>query len=371
LRIFQICRELSRHHELTLLSLCETKREFYSWLPQDGVFRRIERVWLPKWRSLLNVFAALPTRIPLQVAYYQSNAFRKKIDKLLPFHDLCLAHLIRTGEYVRYASVPKILEMTDAISMSYQRMREVNVQWSLKSWAYRIEADRLSRYERMAIRDFQITSLVSNVDRKFLLKDQECQHVIVCSNGVDCNILPFHNRDNSKPVVIFIGNMISLSNLDACMYFAKNVLPLVRKEIECVFRVVGRIKPKDASILEAIDGVEVVPNVQNIAEAAADARVGLAPIRFGAGIQNKVLEYMALGLPVVSSPIALEGLDAKVEQHLLIAVTPEEYVKHLCRLWSDSFLRNQLALAAHAYVLSNHSWSKCLLPLIEKIDEML
>lgn len=370
LRIYEICRELARHHEITLLSLCETQEELHARPPDDGVFKRIEKVWLPKLRSVLNVLAAVPTSTPLQIAYYKSDVFAKKLQDLLPEHDVCLAHLIRTGEYIRNASIPTVLEMTDAISMNYLRFGKLGVRRGMKSWIYQAEANRLFAYEKSVIDDFSSVVLVSDIDRDFLTESRVGKNMIVCSNGVNLDQLPFLDRQASKPIAAFIGNMTSIQNLDACFYFAEEILPLVRQRIDCRFRAVGRISLGDSRRLAAIEGVEVVGNVQNIAEAVCDARVGIAPVRLGAGVQNKVLEYMALGLPVITSPIALEGLQARAGIDLLVAATPEEYLSQISLLWQDVVLRSSLSKAGLNYVREHHSWSECLKPIVDVVNEL-
>jgi len=367
LRIFEICRELARHNDLTLLSLCESQVEMVSIPPEDGVFKRIERVLLPKWRSVLNALAALPRGTPLQIAYYQSSAFANRVQALLPEHDICLAHLVRTGHYVRQAKIPTVLEMTDAISMNYKRVRELKQARGLKSWVYRFEANRLLRYERSALEEFDAVTLVSELDRDFLLDGRRGDNVVVCSNGVDLEALPFRDRRISEPVAAFIGNMTSIQNLDACFYFAEEILPLVRDRLQCKFRVVGRIKTGDARRLSAIEGVEVLCNVANVADAVGNARVGVAPVRLGAGVQNKVLEYMALGLPVITSPVALEGLQAQADVDLLVAATPEEFASQLETLWHDEVLRAELAASGLRYVEEHHSWARRLQPLVDSL----
>lgn len=367
LRIYEICRELSRHHDLSLLSLCESKEEMRSVPPGDGIFAKIERVFLPKWRSVLNVLAAVPGQTPLQIAYYQSAEFAERVGKLLSEHDVCIAHLIRTGHYVREAGKPVILEMTDAISLNYKRVGELKKARGFRSWVYRFEAERLLRYERAALESFAAVTLVSELDRAFLLDGRRGDNVLVCSNGVDLDALPFRDRRISEPVVAFIGNMSSIQNLDACFYFAEEILPRVRARLRCTFRAVGRIKPSDARRLGAIEGVEVFGNVASIPDAVGNARVGIAPVRLGAGVQNKVLEYMALGLPVITSPVALEGLQARAGVDLLVASTPEEYVAQLEALWHDEALRTRLAASAYRYVREHHSWAGRLQPLLEQV----
>lgn len=101
LRIFEICKELSKNYDLTLASLCESKSEVEYDLPEDGVFKNVHRVYLPKWKSYLNCIVALPQDKPLQVAYYSSLKFRRLVNKLSESHNIILPHLIRTADYAK------------------------------------------------------------------------------------------------------------------------------------------------------------------------------------------------------------------------------------------------------------------------------
>lgn len=372
LRIYQVCRELAKRHELTLLSLCETRSEMTAPPPSDGVFSRVERIYLPSWKSALNALMALPTSTPLQIAYYKSRQYKKRLADLLPEQDVCLAHLIRMGEYVRNVSgLPRVLEMTDAISLNYQRLRDVGQKRNYKSWVYSLEAERLLNYEKRIIREFESIALVSETDRDFLLDGERLVSVVVCSNGVDLSNFECRGRITTKPVIGYIGNMTSLQNLDACLYFIEQVLPLLRTHLDVTFRVVGKIHEGDAARLRAHSGVEVTGLVPSVADAVADVRVGVCPVRIGAGVQNKVLEYMALGLPTVTSSIGLEGFSAINGEDVLVADSPEAYLAHIQRLWKDEDFAYELARNGRRYVESKHDWSARLAPLMERIDVLL
>ncbi len=370
LRIYHLCRELAQSCTLTLLSLCQTTAELNSALPDDGIFAQVERLYLPYWRSAFNVLRALTGRQPLQVAYYHSREFGRRLQELLPQHDVCLAHLIRTGDYVRHAGKPKVLEMTDAISLNYRRIPDSSLLSSARALIYHLEAKRLQDYERGILNDFDLVSLVSDADRKYLLEGRTLDHVLVCSNGVDLSRLPYSERAAPERVVAFIGNMTSMQNLDACQYFAEAVLPMLRRRGDYKLRAVGRIRQGDARRLERFDGVEVRGNVSSVADSVGNAGVGVAPVRIGAGVQNKVLEYMALGLPVVSSPIALEGLTARPGRELLVADQPEGYVAQIEKLFIDRNYATRLARAARVYVERYHSWSDQLAAFVAKVHQL-
>ena len=372
LRIYEICKELSKNYDLTLLSLCETQEELNSALPTDGVFSQVERVYLPKWRSALNSLFALPFATPLQIAYYRSSAFAQRVDQLIDQHDLCLAHLIRTGDYVRQSRIPTVLEMTDARSLNYQRVKALRGNRQIKSLIYKVEANRLLAYERRVLKDFASVSLVSDTDRAFLCEGLDTGgNVFVASNGVNLEQFPYRARRNSEPTAVFIGNMTSVQNMDAALYFAEEILPRARAKMPLKYRVIGRIKPADIKLLERYEGVEVVANVANVNAAIGEARVGVAPIRLGAGIQNKVLEYMAAGLPVITSSIGLEGLSARPGVDILVADTPDQYVARLSDLWANEELQLSLGRNGFEYVRAHHSWTAKLKVLVDEVERLV
>ena len=171
LRIFEICRELSKTYSLTLLSLCETYDE-YDWIiPDDGVFNTVERVYLSKKRSYFNSLCALATTKPLQVAYYNSFEFSKKIKKLSSTHDLVIGHLIRVAPYMENLSIPKVLELTDAISLNYSRIQGIGKHSRIMKVIYKLEKSRVLKYEKKAVLKCDLSSLVSIIDRDYLISN--------------------------------------------------------------------------------------------------------------------------------------------------------------------------------------------------------
>ena len=370
LRIHALCRALSERFELTLLSLCESELEL-NVEPTDQIFSSIERVLLPKWRSWLNCLAALPTRTPLQVAYYNSPLFRQKYEALVEKHDIVLCHLVRTAEYARHAPVPRVLEMTDAISLNYTRVRETASRANLRTWIYNIEQKRLLDYERAVSESFNLNVLVSDVDSRYLIDNGvKKERLLVCGNGVDTVALPYQFSHGSKRIV-FIGNMTTLQNLDAAYWFGSQVMPLLLAKLpEARFEVVGRIGAEETRRLAKLPGVHVTGAVKSVPEAVKGAAIGVCPMRLGAGIQNKVLEYMALGLPTVSSQVGLEGIEAQVGRDLVLAATAQEYADSIAELFNNQELSETLSRNGRNLVEAHYSWNSQLRTAMNKITQL-
>ena len=357
-----------REHSLTLLSLCSTHEEMIC-DPEPGIFTEVHKVYLPRHRSYWNALAALPGRRPLQLAYYSSAEFQRKVDQLVPRHDAVLAHLIRTGQYIatRHDGVPRVLLMADAISMTYQRMARLPRSFSLWPLLYHTEIRRLEACERRLPKAFDQTWLHSDVDCYFLGLEQS--RIKIVPMGVDLADFPFR-KSSDGDVVAFIGNMSSSMNLDACRHFICDMLPNLRSKAEIRFRVIGSCPPSVKSELEKHPGVEVTGRVDRIVDATGGVFCGVCPLRGGAGIQNKILNYLALGIPCVTSEIGLEGLRAKDGRDLLVYKSVDEGVDMILALRRDARLRFDLASNGRRFVESEHDWATVYRRIQDEVSDL-
>jgi len=372
LRIYEVCKELSKKYSITLASLCESEAEMNMQLPDDGVFNDVHRVHLPRSHSIFNCVLGLPSNTPLQVCYYNSKSFKKLIEKLAPEHDLVLSHLVRMADYVKEIEMPKIIEMTDAISMNYERVVTTKNNAGLRGTIYKVEFERLNKYEKEIANFFDHTVFVSQFDKEYLYKGNKnhYERSIVASNGVDLEKFPYDFSQNNKEI-IFIGNLFSAQNYDAAHWFAENVMPKLLEHGDFNFKVIGRITEAKQRKLESYQGVYCTGSVDNVAHSAKGAIAGICSVRLAAGVQNKILEYMALGIPTITSTIGLEGIEAQPEQDLLVADNEKEYVDSILYLVKNKGFAEKISLLGRSYVLEHHSWKSKLLPIVNKIEELI
>jgi glycosyltransferase involved in cell wall biosynthesis len=373
LRIMEICKSLSNSYDLTLLSLCDSEEEFKSEMPIDGIFTSIHKVFLPTWHSYWNCIRFFFSGLPLQIIYYKSKVFENKVSELVKTHSAIFSHLVRTSDYIQGIDVPVVVEMTDAISLNYDRLLRVNKAWffNLKSLLYVLERYRLNAYERNAHRNYKLLCFVSQTDLDYLYGQSVPNNVMVCGNGVDFKSLIYRFNYSPEPLIAFIGNMNSLPNQDAVLWFVKNVMPLLVKTAPFRFRVIGRVPKKFRSKFSNPIHIEFSGEVDSVADETRDCFVGVCPVRFGAGVQNKVLEYMALGLPTVSSRIGAEGFSFIEHEHLMIADDPRDVADVILKIWNDREFAEQLTLNARVYIENSYSWGKSLEPLLLRIGTFL
>lgn len=376
LRIVQVAQALSDRFALDLVSLSDVPEEQLPPAPAgEHPFGRIDCVHLPHWRSIWNCLLALPTRTPLQIAFYRSPAFARLVAERAPRYDALLFHLARTVPYCpRGPRPPAVVELTDAISLNYHRIRTTQGVHGLRSVVFGLEQPRIARYEAELLRQVDLGVLVSPVDRAYLAghAPESREKLMVCANGIDLSRYPQHPHEASSTTVAFVGNLHSLQNFDAALWFAREVLPRLRAtDPRFVFKVIGRIPPREQAQLARLEGVQVTGEVAEISSHLAHALCGVCPIRLGAGIQNKILEYMASGLPALVSTVGLEGLKARVGDEVILADRPEQYVHTILDLRAGRLDGVRLAQAARRYVERHHNWQRNLQPLVDTMARMI
>ena len=323
------------------------------------VCRRIATVRLPWWRGYANTALSLPTRAPMQVAYYRSPEMARLVQKrvLREHYDLVYTHLIRMAEYARGLPVPKVIGLQVSQALNLQRMVD-NVGDPARRFFYRIEADKVRPYEAGLCRDFDRVFLVGQRDIEELQKSAPVTNALVQPHGQD---VPAHARlaaaRREPGAIVMSGVMATYTNVDAATWFAREIFPLVEREVpEASFWIVGRQPQREVQALARPPRVVVTGEVPDVSDWLLRAEVGVAPLRIGAGMQNKLVQAMAAGLPVVATPIANEGIAATPDLHLWLRDEPRAFADAVITLLRDRSTRERLGAAARSYVERHWTW---------------
>lgn len=365
LRIVNIAREFAQSCDVDLLCLATNNAK-----APDSIapFSAIHTVPFSRVRGAIRVLHAALWGGPLQVALYGEPAMYRTLEALTPDYDAVIAHLIRAGQFVRHYE-RAYLEMTDALSMNYERTGRQRGIPFWKRFIYRFEGDRVRNYEDTLLRKFTATFVVSKADQNYLLSrnPQAINGILVAPNGVEL-LAPHDLRALKRPVIGFIGSMGYLPNIDACKYFVQEVLPILRARMpDLTFRIIGRGPAGVLRGFAEIAGVEVTGEVPSIEQAMRGCFAGVAPIRIAAGLQNKVLEYMAMGVPAVISDICSAAIGGTPGRDLMVAADAVEFAAHLSELWNDSMLRCNIGRSGHLFVKEMFSWSSQLAPIAQSV----
>lgn len=236
-----------------------------------------------------------------------------------------------------------------------------------RTWLYRLEGRRLRTIERGLPRWTRAVSVVSRAEADIYDAIAGPGAATVATNGVDLDY--FTPREGmTDRACAFVGAMDYLPNVDATVWFAREAWPAIRAKFpDAEFRIIGRKPAPAVRGLAALPGVTVVGPVPDVRPHVAAAAVVVAPLRLARGLQNKVLEALAMGKPVVAAQAALTALRAEPGRHLLRAKEPAEWADAVGGLFADPDRRRDLGAAGRRFVEEHHHWDRCLEPLLDKV----
>jgi glycosyltransferase involved in cell wall biosynthesis len=222
---------------------------------------------------------------------------------------------------------------------------------------YTLERPRIERYERWVATHFDETWLISEHDRSVLAKNCPDANIQVVRNGVDTKSLYPTDKSEISNRLILVGHMGVFHNVDAAIFLARHILPIVCAEIpDTHLQIVGTAPNAKVRALVSIPNVEVTGYVPDLNEALNQSAAFVAPLRFAAGVQNKVLEAMAAGCPVITTPLVNQGIGAQHGRELLIAEGAQETANTIIHLLRDEKLRTELGKSARIFVQKHYNW---------------
>jgi len=267
---------------------------------------------------------------------------------------------------VELAGVPKIVDLVDVDSQKWADYADG--ARGPKRWLYRVEAARVRKLESDLPKWTRAVAMVSRAEADVYDSFAGPGAATVAANGVDLEYFRPASSVSDRTTCVFVGAMDYRPNVDAVAWFAREVWPRVRARYpQAEFRIVGRKPAPAVQRLAELPGIVITGPVLDVRPHVASATVIVAPLRLGRGIQNKVLEAMAMGQALVAAPAALAALKAQTGVHLLAAAKPEEWADAVCGLFANRDRRRELGVAARQYVEEHHHWETCLEPLMKKV----
>jgi polysaccharide biosynthesis protein PslH len=364
IRSYGFVSQLSKEHDVTILALCSTKREAtdIQTLQNEG-FHVIAVADKRRWK-LLRTIQALPTNKPLQVAFDASPEFRQAIYKQLSTGQFDLVHVefIRSlGALPDTLSIPTIWDAVDCISLLYKHGARFSATPMLR-WMGAIEARRTRAYERLQLSRFRRILVTSERDRAALLTiappGTECAEITVLAHGVDQEYCRPYTGKRHPETLVFSGKMSFHANIAGVLHLVNEIMPLIwQKRPGVKLIIAGSNPPKAVRRLAQDPRIEVTGYVHDMRPYIEQAQIAVCPLPYAVGIQNKILEAMALGTPVVASSHAAAGLLATDEQVLLIADQPSTFAASVLHLLEDEDQWTHLSRNGLAYIATYHNWT--------------
>ena len=354
-RAYYQIRHLSERHSVTLLALTTKDNIARYRLELEKLGVRTIIVQLNRFRSSLNLLRNVFSPTPFEVSYFFTKIFLHKLGCTATDGAFDIAHF-QLPIMIPYAAslegIPTVVDFIDAPTVNLTRRYRHRQFWMkpLRS----VELSRMARYEAQTGDSITGALVTSDADKKAM---HISSPVSVNPSGVDLHAFPYVCQRRQQSTLIFSGNMADLTNIDAVMSFYRNIFPLIRKKRDDLrFYVVGANPPyyiRRLSKDERVIVTGLVPDVHRYQEAST---ISICPSSLGAGLQNKVLEAMASGTPVVATSAAVAGMDVVPGQHLLTADSASEFAGRVLDLLDNEPQQRSLASEARQLVESKYTW---------------
>tara|TARA_B100001057_G_scaffold407062_1_gene420758 strand:- start:1850 stop:3013 length:1164 start_codon:yes stop_codon:yes gene_type:complete len=357
LRIYHQLKELSKHHKIYLCAIKsplskehKISREVLNEFCEEVYFIN-QSLFLTLFNLLKSFFNALPFQTALFTEFRAKKRVNHLIDKIEPDHIYC--QLTRAAEYVKDRKEAKTLDYMDAFSKGMERR-------ALKSniftkWLYKLESLKQKNYEKTIFEVFDTHIIISEEDKKHINHPKRDQIHIV-PNGVDFN---HFSPKNAKPKydLVFVGNMGYAPNVDAAVFLCRDILPKIHEKIPNAKILIAGAQPTIKVTNLKSDHVKVSGWIEDIRNAYSESKIFIAPMRMGTGLQNKLLEAMAMEKACITTPIANNTLKAP-EGTILVGETVEELTQHCIHLIENESVRNKCAKEGKKFVERTYKWTE-------------
>jgi sugar transferase (PEP-CTERM/EpsH1 system associated) len=361
IRSFHQIRYLSSKHRVSLACLIDEREDLRHIEPLKGYCTTIDAVYTNKNFARLKAVTMMLGDKPLSVAFFHSRRLQKKIARRIRNEkfDKIIIFSSAMAEYVR--DVPDIPKVIDFVDLDSEKWRVyADYQLGAASWTYGLEARRLARYEEEVASAFDHSIFVSQAEASVFQQRVNSRRVSVIPNGVDLDYFGSNNRDRlctDLPVIVFAGTMDYFPNVDAVRYFCNEIFPLILNAFPGVqFYIVGRNPTRVVRELNCQRRVIVTGAVPDVRPFLAKSSVAIAPFRIARGVQNKILEAMAMSLPVVGTSLAFQGIQATPADGIRIADDPKAFAQDVAKLLKDHDLYLQCSRQVRKYVEREHRW---------------
>lgn len=370
IRAFHLLRYLSEHYRVYLGAFVDDPED---WQYQQTLANYCQECLLvplhphlAKLRSLQGFITGQALTLP----YYRNHRLSRWVRAVVELSDITLAVGVSAavGPYIEQVQPQLercVLDLVDIDSDKWCQYAR-HKRWPM-SWVYQREGERLLAYERHAAATFAACLFVSSAEARLFRRyaSAHADKISYYNNGVDSAFFapehPFANpyAAADSPVIVFTGAMDYWPNVDAVCWFSRQILPQIRQQFGAVrFYIVGGKPTDEVQKLAELEGITVTGRVDDVRPYIAWSAVSVAPMRVARGVQNKVLEAMAMAKPVVVTPMGLEGIEALDGEQVRVAEDEQHFAQVVTELLQGQ--QPQLGAAARRLVQNAFSWQQSL-----------
>jgi len=364
---------MAARHEVDLFTLADDASDLAH---KPVLLRHCRRVTVARLNPRVARLRSIPyllTRKPLTIPYFYSTELHSEIRKAITerSYDRVFVYCSAMAQYVESTGgIPVVTDFVDVDSDKW-RQYATFTGWPLSA-VYRREGWALRQFERQVCERSACVLVTTGREAALVGQISDRARVHVVPNGVDTEYFKpaAQGPDPGRPTVGFTGDMSYFPNVEAVTYFARKVLPLIRRSVpDTQFLIVGRNPGRKVKILAEIDGVEVTGFVPDVREYLARMQVAVAPFSIAAGIQNKILEAMAFGIPVVCTSRTAQGLSSEAAGAVEMADDAGEMAAKIANLLLDPKLARARGIQGRRKVAAEYRWDRSLGRLLQLLED--
>jgi sugar transferase (PEP-CTERM/EpsH1 system associated) len=361
IRPFNMIRHLHESgHEVTVCSLARSQAEVDE---GNGIAPHCTAYHISRVEESLQwarMIVRLPIAAPSSMGYFRSSELKRTIDRLLAHQrfDLIFAHCSSVAQYVEHVrGIPKILDFGDMDSQKW--LEYANYKPFPLSLGYVLEGTKMLWAEKRLARKFDLCTATTRAEWETLQSYATGGLTDWFPNGVDAQFFSPVAGAYDADTISFIGRMDYYPNQECMARFCRDVWPLLKSRRPAMkMSIVGADPTPTMRALGELPGITVTGSVPDVRPHVRASALMVAPLGIASGTQNKILEAMAMGVPVVTSRLAAGGVDAEPNSHFLVADSPEEVAQAVFRIIENRTERDRLAVAGRDRMLSHHAWPR-------------
>lgn len=374
IRPFNMIRHFSTQgHKVTVCSLSRSPAEAKE---GEGIRNHCEHFEMASVSNSIQVVrmvARLPIMTPSSMGFFYSPDLQRRIDNLLSTEqfDLIFVHCSSVAQYVENVQgIPKILDFGDMDSQKW--LEYANYKPFPLSLGYRLEGKKMEAAEKRLAKKFDMCTATTRAEWETLNSYRTALKTDWFPNGVDAEYFKPDGGGYDPDTLSFIGRMDYYPNQECMFDFCRNTLPLIQaRRPQAKLLIVGADPSPAVKKLEELPGVTVTGSVPDVRPFILRSAAMVAPLNIARGTQNKILEAMAMGVPVVTSPAGAGGVDAEDEAHFLVGDRPEIYADACLRIMSSPDERTRLSVSGRERMLTHHDWQASMRRLKTIVEHVL
>ncbi|WP_455645981.1 glycosyltransferase family 4 protein [Methanosphaera sp.] len=373
LPIYHLIKNLGKNYSIDLISFNSEKYDINELKP---FLNKYDNIKIPTYHSIKDqLIYTTKNMLTLDnihkrsfLNYYYHENMSKLIEKsvLDEKYDIIITDM-PMAFYAKNIHIPKIVYAFDAVS-DYNYKMYTKAESILSKVYWYMNYLKIHRYEKTY--DNFDSCIVVNKKDKQLLEKYIKTNIEVIPNGVDTSFFKNDNEESSEKIV-FLGDMSTPPNNDAVKYFINEIYPLICKEVNIPFYIVGRNPSEYIKQLDNHENIIVTGSVKDVRVYLTPGTIFITPMISGTGIKNKILEAMSMNLPVVSTSIGISGINSRNYEEFILADDNISFKNAIIELHENKKLKNKISSNARLFVKDNYSWQKSMKKLENIIERLI